>query len=358
MPVSIKPDVIDVSVHNSVEDWSAVKSFGVKGIIHKATQGTGFVDKRYTERRLAARRVGLLWGAYHFFDRSPPDQQAKNFLRVAQADAETLLCLDWEPYGGNTGTLAQAKEFLRILYEETGQRPVLYSGNLVKEQGRGDPFLAQHRLWLAQYASHPQIPRGWDTYWLWQYSGDGWGGHGTIPGISTRGMDVNLFGGKDLAAEWTGRPQDRKQTPATEPPAEVAAAQTATGAVAVQTDTADTSAPGFMSKLTVATTNTAAINDLADQGSRLAQFIRSAKQWFWRGAATATTTATVASQTVDPNKGNAAVISTWVHQHPLWFALILGLVLGVTIWLVLKRCEKWLVTAYNSGRYDPKKSEV
>lgn len=359
MPVLMKPDVIDASVHNSIEDWNAVKNFGIKGIIHKSTEGTGFVDKRYRERQTAVRRAGMLWGAYHFMTAAPAAAQAKHFLTTAQADENTLLALDWEPYGANTASLAQAKEFLRIVYEETGQRPVLYSGNLVKERGNGDPFLTQHRLWLAQYSSKAQLPRGWTSYWLWQFSGDGYGGHGTIPGISTRGMDVNVFGGVDIAAEWAGRTQDRRATPA---PDVVADITTAPSGVPVTNAAAPTipQQAGMASSLTSATTTAAAINELASQGSRIAQLLRSVKQWFWKVLGFGTGTTMVGSQLIDTTKGNGEVAASWASQHPVALGILVGagvgiLLGGVLLYFFAKRIEKWLVSAFNAGRYEPRK---
>ena len=64
--VAINPLVVDLSHHNDVTDFSAVKAAGIAGIIHKATEGVGFTDKLYADRRGRALGVGLLWGAYRF----------------------------------------------------------------------------------------------------------------------------------------------------------------------------------------------------------------------------------------------------------------------------------------------------
>ena len=65
-PVSINPLVVDLSHHNDVADFGKVKAAGYAGIIHKATEAIGFVDKMYAIRRGHAMNAGLLWGAYHF----------------------------------------------------------------------------------------------------------------------------------------------------------------------------------------------------------------------------------------------------------------------------------------------------
>ena len=202
--MGFKVDVVDLSVHNTVADFAKVRSSGVRGIIHKATEGTNFVDRKYAERRKMAKDAGLLWGAYHFANSQPVAAQVDHFLNIAQPDGETLLALDWEECRFGTMSLDQAKEFLRLVYERTGQMPVLYSGNVLKERLRGKPdaFISKHRLWLAQYSSKASLPPGFSKFFLWQFSGDGYGGYGNIPGIPTKGIDCNMFGGSDIAAEW------------------------------------------------------------------------------------------------------------------------------------------------------------
>lgn len=363
MPVIYQTDVVDLSQHNTVKDFRLVKNAGIKGIINKATEGSGFVDRTFASRKVAARDAGLLFGAYCFGTAAPVRAQVDLFLRTINYDDKMLICLDWEPYKSNTMSLASAKEWLRLVYEETGQRPVLYSGNLVKERGAGDPFLTQHRLWLAQYAPRPQLPRGWDKYFLWQNSGDGWGGYGNIPGIETKGIDCNVFGGDNIEAEWAGRPQDRRE-PVPEPAAPIVVNTTPSVAAAAPSGAsggADAGASGgILSKLTSANSTAAAINELSENGSRIGGLLRKVKQWFWKSTGTVAGAGAVGSQVVDTNKGNAGTISEWAHAHPIAFGCIVGGIAGVLIgavilYFVVKRCEKWLVTAYNAGRYDPNK---
>src|SRR5262249_33460363 len=69
-----------------------------------------------------------------------------------------------------------------------------------------DDFFRQHRLWIAHYREKPTLPRGFYGYFLHQYTGDGSGPEPhEVPGIETRGLDLNEFGGEDLAAEWAVR---------------------------------------------------------------------------------------------------------------------------------------------------------
>jgi lysozyme len=213
--------VLDLSHHNCGPsgdpddpiDFAKVAAFGVKGIIHKASQGTGVVDHKYAERRQDALDAGLLWGAYHFATGDDVDAQVAWFLKCAKPDVSTLLALDHEPNGGNELDLAGARAFLESGSGQDGGRElVIYSGNLIKEQmARGlsaadREFFAGHRLWLCEYGPRAILPPAWSSYWLWQFSGDGTATHGiVVPGIFAGGkVDMNTFDGSDdeLAAQW------------------------------------------------------------------------------------------------------------------------------------------------------------
>lgn len=130
------------------------------------------------------------------------------------------------------------------------------------------------------------------------------------------------------------------------PPAKIAAAASPTGA-------------GVMTKVASMTAGAATINELTDQGSRLGGFIKSVKQAFWKTTGTAAVVGGGASTLVDTNKGNAGTISEWAAAHPVAFGCIIGggvglLLGGVILYFVVKRCEKWLRTAYADGRYVPR----
>lgn len=199
-----KPVVLDISHHNEVVSWPALRESGIIGIIHKATQGSGMVDKTYGPRKRQALSAGLLFGAYHFADSSDPKTQADHFLGVARPDANTLLALDWENNGTRTMTVSQARVFLERVMQKTGRPPagvVIYGGNVLKEKiiAKDDvAFLAQFPLWLCQYGPKAKLPKGWSRYFLWQYSESG-----HVDGMARDGrVDLNVHGGTDLSAEW------------------------------------------------------------------------------------------------------------------------------------------------------------
>ena len=203
-----KPLVIDIYYGDEVEDLARTKAFGVAGVIHKASEGTGFTDRLYATRRKLAADLGLLWGAYHFFHGADPAAEADHFLSCAQPDAGTLVALDWEdvPHGPTPGAAA-ARAFCERIEERLSRMPVIYSGNVAKEQIRGaDPYFGRHRLWLAQYGTRWSVQPSWTAPWLWQNNGDsfGPGPHGIpgIKGLCNSSTVVAPMAAADLAAQW------------------------------------------------------------------------------------------------------------------------------------------------------------
>jgi lysozyme len=206
---TINRKVLDISHHNTVKSWTEVKAAGIVGIIHKATEGTSYIDPDYADRFFNATNSGLLWGAYHFANGNDVTKQVDNFLRTVGINNETLYALDWEDDpGGNTMNRSQAQEFLELIEKKTGRKGVVYSGNTAKEKLGSDnyPYFGAHRLWLAQYGDAPVPQASWDQEWLWQYS-DGQKGPSPrgCPGV-TGYVDTNSWRGTDdeLRKQWAG----------------------------------------------------------------------------------------------------------------------------------------------------------
>src|SRR5258708_7369694 len=159
-----KPLVIDIYYGDQVQDFARTKAFGILGVIHKASEATGFSDKLYEVRRRLATDLGMKWGAYHFFHGAEPVAEADHFLAVAEPDADTLVALDWEdvPHLG-APTAESARIFLERIEERLGRKAVIYSGNVAKEQIKGaDAYLGSHRLWLCQYGPAWRVQQSWE----------------------------------------------------------------------------------------------------------------------------------------------------------------------------------------------------
>ena len=200
------PIVVDLSHYNTDVDFGRMRAAGVAGVIHKATQGTAYVDPAYAHRKPLALQAGLLWGAYHFGTGDDVTGQVTNFLDATRPDGTFLLALDFEGHGSDSMSLPQAKQCLATVETWTRQRPVLYTGDYLNEcvDNQPDPSLTPYRVWWAQYASAPsRLNPTWPNYWLWQYS-DGTNGpdEKVIDGASP--CDCNAFNGNEaeLRAAW------------------------------------------------------------------------------------------------------------------------------------------------------------
>jgi len=209
--MKIVPRVVDIYHGDTVTDFAKAKAFGIRGVIHKATEGGAIVDPAYATRRKMATGAGLLWGAYHFIRPGNASFQAQLFIETADPDPQTLMALDHEDANVR---LANARSFIEAAEAVLGRKLVLYSGFLIKEQivkatAEDIAFFAGRRLWLCHYTppgQSPTWPKPWDKPWLWQFTGDGYGPQPhAVPGVQDS-MDVNSFDGTDdeLAAAWAG----------------------------------------------------------------------------------------------------------------------------------------------------------
>jgi len=167
------PIVIDISHHQPDPiDWVKVKSGGTIGVIHKATEGIGYVDDKLFSRMKAAKAAGVLTSTYHFMRENDPVGQMQFYLDTINPVLGERICLDHECSGTSLDELEQAIVYL------SDTRPdlqiTIYSGHQIKEQlggGRSDVLAENTSLWIAQYASTVSWPTAtWPRWSLWQFS--------------------------------------------------------------------------------------------------------------------------------------------------------------------------------------------
>lgn len=178
--------VIDLSHHNIITDFDMIINSGVLGIIHKATEGTTFVDKKYANRKVAWLNRDGLWGAYHFIKRDG-ETEAKHFLDVVNPDKQTLLALDYEVNIDKS----ECEKFVKVIFDETGRYPLFYINNaMLNTDNFSDSILTNCPLWVARYGGKsPNIPAQWNDYTLWQYSAGG-----RVTGMNGN-VDIDTFNG-------------------------------------------------------------------------------------------------------------------------------------------------------------------
>ena len=205
--------LIDLSHWKKVTDWQAVAS-ATAGVYMKASEGVSFQDEKYIPYRNACLEQGLLFGAYHFF--SPEmdgEKQARQFLKVlSQAPLPELLpVLDCEQHP-EPGDLAftNLQRFLRVLFEETGLRAMIYTSGSWWDTFMPDAASAiaeQHPLWVAHYTTFnsPRLPRHWKKWTMWQYTDKG-----NVRGIDG-GVDLNWLDGPISLISIKEEPMEKTQ---------------------------------------------------------------------------------------------------------------------------------------------------
>lgn len=192
--MSSVPVCIDISHHQGYPDFDEVAASGVLGVIHKATEGTTFIDDARAVNLANARKAGLGIATYFWLKPGDGAAQAEFYLQTIDPVLGERVIVDYEEDGCSLTALKNAVQSL-LDYGQQLQVSV-YSGHLLKEQlgSDCDDFLAENTdLWLAQYASESSIswPSGTYPNWsLWQYSESG-----EIPGINDSYVDLDNFNG-------------------------------------------------------------------------------------------------------------------------------------------------------------------
>jgi GH25 family lysozyme M1 (1,4-beta-N-acetylmuramidase) len=208
----MNPICVDLSHWNPTPDWAELKAAGTLGIIHKATEGTSYVDKQLFKRAKPAIDAGLLWSTYHFLNTSSTYAQMDHYLSTIDPVLGERVVLDHEDAGVSLDRLKQAIENLLDLRPDL--QITLYSGHLIKDQlgARRDNFLAEKTsLWIAQYtgAATPIWPVAtWPKWSLWQYTDKA-----EVDGIS-KPVDGNRWNGDEAGfRKWMSPTSAVPETP-------------------------------------------------------------------------------------------------------------------------------------------------
>ncbi len=198
---------IDVSHHNRDIDWKKVANNNkVMYAYIKATQGTGFKDRRFARNIKNARNNGISAGAYHFLSSSSSGAaQADHFIATYRAlkqakDLSPVLDLEWDATSSGKDRWADktpkqivdsALAWLKKVEAELNVRPIIYT-NKAWWDGRvasAGSRLNGYELWMARYGGYdkpaPKLPSGF-KWRFWQFTD-----RGRVAGINGR-VDVNV----------------------------------------------------------------------------------------------------------------------------------------------------------------------
>ena len=184
---------IDTSHHNGDIDWQKVQNNGIAFTFVKATDGLDYLDPTFTDHFAAARKAGLLRGAYHFYETNDDGAgQADWFIKnVTLEPGDLPPVVDIErikpPVKGDLHQ--QFETFLTRLETHYGRRPIIYTGPTFWEHAMKDHF-PDNQLWIAEYGvDQPTIPVEWASWSFWQYTEEL-----SVPGVPTK-VDGTYFNG-------------------------------------------------------------------------------------------------------------------------------------------------------------------
>lgn len=221
---------IDISNHQGTIDYDKVAGAGHQFAIAKCTEGGDWADPKFSANMEAIKAlngdgVRIYPGAYHFArpdirsGRAGGELEGKWFSKtLLQLGADTLAnnflppALDYEKYNEDGAASNQnwVSGFLEVVENETGRRPMIYTGpNVWMYQLGNTAQFSESGLWEVDYSASGADPDGAPTpmpkndntaswpYSIWQWSGGGDSAHaGPVPGIPGSGVcDVNRFSG-------------------------------------------------------------------------------------------------------------------------------------------------------------------
>ncbi|MCY7418544.1 MAG: glycoside hydrolase family 25 protein, partial [Chloroflexi bacterium] len=205
-PTPYLPPGIDISRYDGSVDMQLVRSAGVRFVYAKATQGSTIDDTWYADHVAAARAGGIAFGSYHFFDyRQDGVAQADHFVDAMAANGALLdslppavdvECLLSMGQSDRRAARTRLRALVDRVYQRTGRIAMIYtSAHMWAHVTGNDLTFGANPLWVACWScDKPILPRGWNTWTLWQV------GPLRVPGI-TRRFDGDVAAGGDAAVE-------------------------------------------------------------------------------------------------------------------------------------------------------------
>lgn len=193
--------IIDVSSNNLIKDYSKLKTAGIDAVIIRASLGFGDKDKNLEKNATEISKLGIPVSYYHFCYPSKEvgdaEKEATYFYEItSKLPTPVRRWIDLEDWNSKgLDTTLNKEQLLKWIHD--------FNDTIVKLSGKEigiysyTPYLDSHlpanhdlgkfRLWLAQYNDKPKpvLPKGWNQYYLWQYTCTG-----TVPGIQGN-VDIN-----------------------------------------------------------------------------------------------------------------------------------------------------------------------
>ncbi|MDO7795596.1 GH25 family lysozyme [Lactiplantibacillus plantarum] len=182
-------------------------------VLVKATEGIDYTNPEFNGHAKQTLSAGKKLGVYHFIrNDSDIKKQANYFLTAVKPYiGRAMLVLDFEdePSAGSyiqtQAGIAKGKQWLDYVYQQTGVRPVLYTGvSCENSLDWSSVVKANYGLWIAQYNNYNVVngyqPRDlygslkhWKTAVMFQYTSTG-----RLPGWNGN-LDFDVFYGDKSA---------------------------------------------------------------------------------------------------------------------------------------------------------------
>jgi GH25 family lysozyme M1 (1,4-beta-N-acetylmuramidase) len=170
--------VADLSNNNGTDlrpIVDALHAHGVRGVIFKITEGTGFIDKRAKAGIQRARHHGMIVGGYHFFHpESDPEAQAEQFVKAAHAaglwhKGDFRPVLDYE-VGSDGHESPKRDRFYARVHRLTRHHSLLYTGGGFNATGWLRAKDRHSRRWWAAGYPHYIQARGYGKPLMHQFT--------------------------------------------------------------------------------------------------------------------------------------------------------------------------------------------
>lgn len=171
---------VDVSEYQGEIDWWQLAQQDIQFAFIRATEGSGYTDRYFSQNWQAIVETDILAGAYHFFSfDSPAETQAANFMAALPAGTGMLPpVVDVELYGTYRQSPLDAAQvrreldtLLALLEDHYGQVPILYATQKAYSLYLAGFYLG-FPVWIRDVFFIPTLPDG-RAWTFWQYSDKG-----------------------------------------------------------------------------------------------------------------------------------------------------------------------------------------
>lgn len=153
--------LVDLSNHNAIPDFAALKAGGIAGVIAKVSEGVGWgPDPHLGPLRSGCHGSGLAFGGYHFTRLGDPAAEARWFARCfGPAQPGEFVGLDLEVSMAGVDPVAWTGRWLDAMAALAEPVRLLYLNKTTLAAHDWSPVARRGvRLWLADYDNDPTTP--------------------------------------------------------------------------------------------------------------------------------------------------------------------------------------------------------